>query len=176
MPSALDIASKHEEIVKLYLDDGYSAKVVAERLTASGFPICQITLLRYLKKCGLVKKRGTPGFCAKGRCAHCGDEFMRTNPRHKWCSKCLPDQSVRYRLTRFKLSQLKFDAELRKQEHCCAICRRSFDECRIYVDHDHKTGQYRGLLCNRCNVALGYIEIEGMLDSSLAYLQRNGAV
>ena len=40
-----------------------------------------------------------------------------------------------------------------KQNGCCAICRKKETEfkCRLSVDHNHKTGQVRGLLCYRCN-------------------------
>ena len=34
----------------------------------------------------------------------------------------------------------------------CTICG---DETNLVVDHDHKTDQIRGLLCNRCNKGLG---------------------
>ena len=43
------------------------------------------------------------------------------------------------------------------QDGKCAICGKSFnkpsDAC---VDHNHKTGQNRGLLCRKCNFGLGY--------------------
>jgi hypothetical protein len=37
----------------------------------------------------------------------------------------------------------------------CAICRRPPGKTRLAVDHDHKTGLTRGLLCWHCNRALG---------------------
>jgi hypothetical protein len=40
-----------------------------------------------------------------------------------------------------------------EQEHSCAICK---DPVTVgHVDHDHSTGQIRGLLCRGCNTALG---------------------
>jgi hypothetical protein len=41
----------------------------------------------------------------------------------------------------------------------CAICRRVPEEVGnkfpLVVDHDHDTGEIRGLLCNRCNNTMG---------------------
>ena len=47
------------------------------------------------------------------------------------------------------------------QEGRCAMCRisaPSFGRKGLVVDHNHQTGQLRGLLCLRCNIALGWFE------------------
>jgi hypothetical protein len=46
------------------------------------------------------------------------------------------------------------------QKGCCKICGRHQSEFkqRLCVDHDHKTGKIRGLLCHTCNRFLGYID------------------
>ncbi len=48
-----------------------------------------------------------------------------------------------------------FESEEKKQKGCCKLCGR---KRRLVVDHDHKTGRYRGIICGLCNVALGRIE------------------
>jgi len=46
----------------------------------------------------------------------------------------------------------------RFQGGVCAICRRATGASRkLSVDHDHKTGRVRGLLCRPCNDLLGHI-------------------
>ena len=54
-----------------------------------------------------------------------------------------------------------YDGLLAKQNGTCAICF-SFPLCgpgrRLHIDHDHKTGVIRGLLCSRCNTALGLMK------------------
>ena len=60
-----------------------------------------------------------------------------------------------------------------KQQGCCAICGRhqSLFKRVLSVDHSHKTGSIRGLLCQHCNHQLGWYEnlkcqIENYLKNS----------
>lgn len=62
---------------------------------------------------------------------------------------------------------------LEDQGFACAICQRELNEDTKHVDHCHKTGYVRGLLCARCNLGLGKLgdNIEG-LKKALAYLEK----
>lgn len=45
--------------------------------------------------------------------------------------------------------------------HKCPICNKREHEIkhnRFVCDHDHATGEFRGYLCNDCNVSLGILE------------------
>lgn len=49
-------------------------------------------------------------------------------------------------------------ALLKFQNHGCAVCRGSLIPGKhMHVDHDHTTGEVRGLLCRACNQAEGHI-------------------
>lgn len=68
---------------------------------------------------------------------------------------------------------------LSEQDNVCAICkheetRKSHGKvCRLAVDHCHKTGKVRGLLCARCNVSLGaFRDRIDLLQESINYLNR----
>ena len=74
----------------------------------------------------------------------------------------------------YGISLADYDAMLYNQGGVCLICRQSPDKMRLAVDHDHKTGKIRGLLCSNCNIALGAVndDIE-ILCSMIGYLSQS---
>jgi hypothetical protein len=67
-----------------------------------------------------------------------------------------------YRLrTKYGLTEILFKRILKLQRFRCAICKTKKPGGKYkswHVDHDHKTGKVRGLLCFNCNKHLGYFE------------------
>lgn len=63
---------------------------------------------------------------------------------------------------------------LAEQDFKCGICERHVSELSrpLYVDHDHDSGLIRGLLCVKCNTALGAFgdTISGLLKA-INYLE-----
>lgn len=89
--------------------------------------------------------------CARG---HAFEEYSK--PRRgggRMCRLCTK-QERRFRL--YGLSPAQYDARIEAQGGRCAICQNPFttDQQR-HVDHDHHTLVVRGILCSRCNAALG---------------------
>lgn len=62
----------------------------------------------------------------------------------------------------------------KKQDGLCGICVGNFNYKRKRViDHDHKTGQIRGLLCYKCNTGLGFFNDEvDLLERAIHYIMR----
>jgi hypothetical protein len=59
----------------------------------------------------------------------------------------------------YGITDSDYEARLRAQGGVCAICGRCDSRrYRLAVDHCHLTGRVRGLLCGKCNRALGYFE------------------
>lgn len=69
-----------------------------------------------------------------------------------------------------------YDALRESHNFACAVCGREEWECphgKLHVDHDHKTGMIRGLLCSQCNTILGLAsENPTVLHGLIKYLDR----
>jgi hypothetical protein len=72
----------------------------------------------------------------------------------------------------------EYEAILAVQNGVCAVCggpEISGRQKHLSVDHDHKTGAVRGLVCIGCNSALGLVgEDKARLLSLLSYIERHG--
>lgn len=68
---------------------------------------------------------------------------------------------------KYGLTTAQFDEMSKAQNHLCAICNKKKKLC---VDHCHKTGRVRLLLCAGCNLVVGFVEsYPGFLATLTAY-------
>lgn len=84
--------------------------------------------------------------------------------------------------SKYGLSVEEYEKLLLSQNGCCAICGTSDPKSKnaasrrggFPVDHDHKTGKIRGLLCGHCNTGMGLLgdSIE-ILKKAIAYLSKH---
>lgn len=91
---------------------------------------------------------------------------------------------------KFGVNYNEYKKILKAQGGCCANpgCRSNVPgapgRTRFYIDHCHKTGKIRGLLCHSCNLALGHIQdkvekLEGLINylndqtTFWGYIKRN---
>ena len=61
---------------------------------------------------------------------------------------------------------------LNKQNGKCEICDTEIEFSKSKVDHNHLTGAVRGILCNKCNSGLGYLENNNFLIKAKEYVER----
>lgn len=62
------------------------------------------------------------------------------------------------------------------QDHKCAICSKDVKDNKraLAVDHCHATGNVRELLCNKCNIGLGYFNDDTeLLNKAIEYLRKH---
>jgi len=62
------------------------------------------------------------------------------------------------KLKKFGLSVNEYKQLEIKQNYVCKICGKPPTRGRLCVDHCHKTGKVRALLCSSCNLAVGYVK------------------
>ena len=114
-------------------------------------------------------------------CVYCDEEIVGKRSDAKYCSDSCrgAEEKRRYRerkglavkpqrgpydgrssnqlahrmMYKFGITVEQYDQLLEKQNHCCAMCEKhvSTMDKRLAVDHNHKTGEIRGLLCGYCN-------------------------
>ena len=71
----------------------------------------------------------------------------------------------------FGITLDQYNEILASQNGKCAICYKPPDKRRLCVDHDHKSGKIRGLLCHQCNHAIGlFYENKQVMKNAIGYL------
>ena len=72
----------------------------------------------------------------------------------------------------YGLTLEEYEHMLRAQGRKCAICRaRPRDDISLHVDHDHETGEIRGLTCFKCNNAIGDLgDVPARIEREIEYL------
>lgn len=66
---------------------------------------------------------------------------------------------AKHLLDNYKLTPAKWDLVHAHQNGLCWVCGKpNASGKRLSTDHDHDTGEFRGLLCSRCNPLLGKLE------------------
>lgn len=131
----------------------------------------------------MPRKRLTP--LPTGICTRCGqrDDSVELIAKHgssivrqQLCSPCLAalaptvPAGAKDRLVlegrlrrRYAIGALDYEAMLVFQDGRCAICGEvPVRDKTLHVDHDHRTGAVRGLLCTRCNTGIGWWQDNGL--------------
>ena len=86
------------------------------------------------------------------------------------------DYHKNYRLKqRYGITLEEYNSMLDSQNSLCYICETTFDEDnKAQVDHDHKTGKIRKLLCRNCNTAIGHMKEDiDVLKKSIKYIEEH---
>ena len=75
-----------------------------------------------------------------------------------------------WKVNRYGLGKVGFDSLMIEQNGVCAIClqpetrrQKTGVADALCIDHNHKTGTARGLLCHKCNSAIGLLQDDPLL-------------
>jgi hypothetical protein len=154
-----------------------------------------------IRKGGLIMKKELCGKCGEPR-NYVIKSGKRAGKMHTYCCKCLsaqvcdwgrrnperrrerqrqylrdnPHRKLRYEMRRYGVDENWYLEKLAEQKGVCAICQRDemqrTRKSRLSVDHCHKTGALRGLLCNTCNMRIAGLESSNWFSNALAYLKQ----
>ena len=92
--------------------------------------------------------------------AHGQEGSSMTEPTaQEWIKR---EQGLR---SHYGLTLAEYEEMSAKQSGVCAICGEPPNWGTLQVDHNHATGRLRGLLCGRCNTAVGQYENSGARDA-----------
>lgn len=116
--------------------------------------------------------------CNKEKETYKFNSYIHTKTNLKYyknvCNHCKTRQTtLKYK---YGITQDDYNRMLEEQEGHCYICpstsSQNLNNEYFDIDHDHKTGKVRGLLCHKCNKALGFFQdnIE-IMENALVYLK-----
>lgn len=79
-------------------------------------------------------------------------------------------------LKRYGIDVSQFEAMIEEQGNSCLVCKIQFDKSsssqKPNIDHCHRTGKVRGILCTLCNAGLGsFRDSQMFLYSAITYLK-----
>ena len=85
---------------------------------------------------------------------------------------------LRFIQNKYKLNELQLNEMFIAQNKKCKICQTKYDLLSrhngLYIDHCHKTGKVRGLLCDRCNRSIGLLKDDvNILTKAIEYLNKD---
>ena len=122
---------------------------------------------------------------SRKRCRKCNtikliDEFAVSKKgllgRKAVCRQCSYDPAYgrKRNLKRYGMTVSEFDSRFESQGSRCLICHSDDPYGREFVvDHDHNTGKVRGILCNKCNPAIGMMDDDpDRLEAAAKYIRK----
>lgn len=119
-------------------------------------------------------------------CSRCGvskptTEFVKSRREKRgWqqpCKVCSANYAAlsrkvdpyHHKALKYKVPKEEIEKQLKKE--CCDIC--GFPLKRKCLDHDHSTGELRGVLCDDCNTGLGkFRDNPVILEEAIKYLEK----
>lgn len=94
-----------------------------------------------------------------------------TDKKREWYERTRIKAGGKYfRLYKYNMTEQEYDRKFVEQDGLCAICRT---RAATVIDHDHRNGKVRGLLCHKCNILMGSLETnEDTIQEAYKYKAR----
>lgn len=130
------------------------------------------------RDCGLPKERTDFAYASRNYdrrssyCRACSNKRMRL---HNLKPEVKAHKHLQHKLKTYGLTPEYYQELLDKQQGVCAICKQlPLSGKGWQVDHDHRTGAIRGLLCHECNTGIGALRDDvDILRQAIEYLSKS---
>jgi hypothetical protein len=109
-------------------------------------------------------------------CAVCQKEFQPTNSAQRFCELCAENAGM---VIGYGITAADYRAFFEEQRGLCGVCGLDMSKIarrRVHLDHCHRTGRVRGIVCSVCNQRLAAMDDEGWVEKARTYLARPGLV
>lgn len=142
---------------------------------------CKPCLKQYNAERYRNKKSSTPSASGTKICSTCKSDLPVSYFKRQLINsdglmgECMECYRNRILVRKFGITSAIYDTMLKEQNGVCAICEKPCNTGRMLaVDHCHKTGKVRGLLCSKCNRALGLLEEnKNIISSMIGYIDKH---
>jgi hypothetical protein len=123
------------------------------------------------------------GFSDYWKNQSCCIECSKWKQKNSWNSRTPKKRLEQHLKYKYGIDVETFLKALETQQGKCAICIRDLPDLFTYenrrrgyaIDHNHDTGEFRGILCLECNTLLGMAgDSPKILKAAIKYLSKNG--
>lgn len=101
-------------------------------------------------------------------------EHKKEYARKKAASMSSDEKARRHLRNKYGLTLAQYYEMYENQDGKCALCGTKPKKKKLMVDHNHKTGEVRGLLCPKCNSGMGFFNDDPkLMQMASIYLQKH---
>lgn len=164
------------------------SKLVSDKRKQAGGKFCSARCQDLQTR--TTRKRATAAKREGKKCKHCGKPLDAQRTTKEFCGQTCIDkfnyaadpEGQKARAREWHLMNLygrtvdDWDMLLASQGGVCAICQQPPDphRRRFAVDHDHETGEVRGLLCGNCNRGIGHFNDDpDLISVAIDYVEKH---
>lgn len=115
---------------------------------------------------------------------YCCIPCQKDKQKNSWSSRTPQKRLEQHLKYKYGVTHAEFLQQWDAQQGCCSICEDALPDLMTYdnrrrgyaIDHNHETGEFRGILCTNCNSLLGMAkDSTEVLRKAIEYLDKNGS-
>lgn len=110
------------------------------------------------------------------KCKECSKRYQRERIKNPETRAQVLETARRTKMKlAYGITLEQYEAKFGAQKGLCAICQKPPTRKRLAVDHDHRSGKIRDLLCSYCNFLVGTLEEGKLVTTAMLYLKHHSS-